>query len=147
MGAVPRRGLVVRVRRVSVAADDGPAIGEQAGVGEALRTKSWTSTSCSGAPLRVRSRMRSKAAARTLSTRRPASRWDSSAAGVQRGFEDLDEFGGGEDFDAGGAHEFDSAGVHHGHVGDGAHGGICHGDALHAGGELPRAASCSGQLE
>src|ERR1035437_3960614 len=48
------------------------------------RTKSLTSTSCSGAPLRVRSRISSKAAARTLSTRRPASRCVSRESGVQR---------------------------------------------------------------
>ena len=57
--------------------------------------------------------------------------------GGPAGFEGLDELGGADHFDAQAADQLDGAAVHHGDVGDGAHGGILHGDLFHAGGEFP----------
>ena len=128
--------LVVRIRRVGIAAHDGTAVGEQTGVGEALRTKSLTSTSC-----------KRRAIARALADQLEGGGADlvDAAAGFQMGlqrlgsparFEDLNQLGGGDHFHAQAAYQFHRAGVHDRDVGHGAHGGVGHGDALHAGGEL-----------
>ena len=128
--------LVVRVGGVGVAAHDGAAVGEQAGVGEALADEVLD--------LHLLQR---HAVARALADELEGGGADlvHAAAGFQVGlerlgsparFEDLDQLGGGDHFHAQAAHQLDRAGVHDRDVGHGAHRGVLHGDALHAGGEL-----------
>jgi hypothetical protein len=78
-----------------------------------------------------------------------AAGFEDASRGLRRParFEGLDELGGADHLDAQAADQLDGAAVHHGDVGDGAHGGILHGDRFMPAVSFWRASTCSVQLE